>query len=109
VFEKMSTLAEKLATNVSESRRGFLVRTGRVALGVAGAVGGLLALPADARATTFGQCQTLPLPGQLVRLTGWCVGSDCSMKYTPSLCRGYGAAPAYLCGKKVTYTRNCWF
>jgi hypothetical protein len=42
MFEKMSTLAEKLATSISESRRGFLSRLGQAALGAAGVVGALL-------------------------------------------------------------------
>jgi hypothetical protein len=50
VFEKIGNAAERLATNVSESRRGFLARLGQAALGVAGVVGGLLALPTEAHA-----------------------------------------------------------
>jgi hypothetical protein len=45
MFEEIGNAAEKLATKVSESRRGFLRRLGQVALGVAGVVGGLLAQP----------------------------------------------------------------
>jgi len=50
VFEKIGIAAEKLATNVSESRRGFLVRLGQAAVGVTGAVAGLLAFPTEAQA-----------------------------------------------------------
>jgi hypothetical protein len=50
MFEKIGVAAEKLATSVSESRRGFLVRTGKLALVAASAVGGLLALPKEAQA-----------------------------------------------------------
>ena len=41
MFEKIGRLAEGLATNVGTSRRGFLGRVGKTALGVAGAVGAL--------------------------------------------------------------------
>jgi hypothetical protein len=57
MFEKISNAAEKLASNVSESRRGFLVRVGQAALGVAGVVGGLLALPTEAQAARYGYCE----------------------------------------------------
>src|SRR5215475_10137558 len=50
MIEKISNLAERLATNVSQSRRGFLAGVGKAALGVAGALGGLLALPGTAQA-----------------------------------------------------------
>jgi hypothetical protein len=50
MFEKIGNAAEKLATNVSESRRGFLVRLGQMALCAAGVMGGLLVLPGKASA-----------------------------------------------------------
>ena len=46
MIDRAMRLAEKLATNVSESRRGFLGRLGRLALGV----GGFLGLTAAGRA-----------------------------------------------------------
>jgi len=42
MFEKLGEKAEKLATNVSESRRGFLAAVGNAALGAAGILAGLL-------------------------------------------------------------------
>ena len=48
MFEKVGQVAEQVATSVS--RRQFLGRFGQGALAVAAAVGGLLALPADAQA-----------------------------------------------------------
>lgn len=48
MFEQISQFAEQAATNVS--RRQFLGRMGRGAMVVAAASGGLLALPAIARA-----------------------------------------------------------
>jgi hypothetical protein len=50
MFEKVGRLAEAAATKVSLSRRGFLGRLGRGALALTGVLGGLLALPKDARA-----------------------------------------------------------
>ena len=48
MFAKIGRLAEKLATNVSTSRRGFLGRVGQAALGAAGALG-VLAVTATAQ------------------------------------------------------------
>jgi hypothetical protein len=56
MFEKFGDAAERLATNVGESRRGFLARIGQAALGVAGVVGGVLAMPAPAHAARSGYC-----------------------------------------------------
>ncbi len=53
MFEKVSQAAERVATGLS--RRGFLGRLGRGALGVAAALGGVLALPGQARAAG-GRC-----------------------------------------------------
>jgi hypothetical protein len=52
MFEKVGRLAEAAATKVSLSRRGFLGRLGRGALALTGVLGGLLAIPTDARAET---------------------------------------------------------
>jgi hypothetical protein len=50
MIERIGNLAERLATNVSQSRRGFLARVGQAALGAAGVLGALLALPGAAQA-----------------------------------------------------------
>jgi len=50
MFEKIGRYAETVATSAGQTRRGFLGRLGRVALGAAGIVGGLLFLPNKARA-----------------------------------------------------------
>jgi hypothetical protein len=50
MFEKIGRLAETAATKVSVSRRGFLGRLGQGALAMTGVLGGLLAIPAAARA-----------------------------------------------------------
>ena len=50
MFENISIAAEKLATNVGESRRGFLGSLGKVALGAAGVLGALLVSPENAAA-----------------------------------------------------------
>ena len=48
MFEKVSQMAEQVATTVS--RRQFLGRSGRAAMVLAAALGGLLALPSAAEA-----------------------------------------------------------
>jgi hypothetical protein len=48
MFDRVSQAAERLVTNVS--RRAFLGRLGQGALVVAGVLGGVLALPKEARA-----------------------------------------------------------
>jgi hypothetical protein len=50
MLEKIGRLAERAATDVS--RRQFLAWAGRGAMTAAAAVGGILALPAQAQATT---------------------------------------------------------
>jgi hypothetical protein len=67
MFEKIAGAAEKLATNVSESRRGFLARVGKAALGVVGVVSGLLALPREAQATTYWCCYYVSGQGGYMR------------------------------------------
>jgi hypothetical protein len=49
MFEKISRAAERTASSVSLSRRGFLGRLGRTALVAAGVVGGLLAFSKDSK------------------------------------------------------------
>jgi hypothetical protein len=51
MFDKVSQTAERLATNVS--RRAFLGRLGKGALGMAAAVGGLIAFPKQAQAGCY--------------------------------------------------------
>ena len=48
MFEKFGQIAEQVATNVS--RRQFLGRSGQMAMVLAAALGGLLALPSAAEA-----------------------------------------------------------
>jgi hypothetical protein len=50
MFEEFGRYAETLATSAGQSRRGFFGRLGKVALSMAGLVGGLLLLPGEARA-----------------------------------------------------------
>src|SRR5437764_9634425 len=51
MFEKIGRFAETLATSAGQSRRGFLGRLGKGALGVAGVVGGLFLFQGEAVAT----------------------------------------------------------
>jgi hypothetical protein len=48
MFEKVSQMAERMATNAS--RRQFLVRLGQAAAGAAGFLGGILLMPRDVQA-----------------------------------------------------------
>jgi hypothetical protein len=50
MIEKIVRLAEAAASSVGESRRGFLGRVGRAALGTVGLLGVLVTLPGDAHA-----------------------------------------------------------
>jgi hypothetical protein len=52
MFDKIGRLAEAAADSISVSRRGFLGRLGQLALGAAGVLGGLLALPGTAQASS---------------------------------------------------------
>lgn len=75
MFDRISYAAEKLATNVSESRRGFLMQAGQAALSVTGALVGMLALSAEAKAgTRHGYCAAAMTRGGAFH-TGYCVDS----------------------------------
>jgi hypothetical protein len=112
VFEKISRAAEKLATNVGESRRGFLARLGQAALGAAGVFAGLLALPTEAQAIVSytHACQI----GGYGTLTGICIDkSSGTCKWCWGCPRGIrtGGIQSQLriCGYRVNpwYTCRC--
>jgi hypothetical protein len=110
MFEKISNAAERLAINVSESRRGFLVRMGQAALGVTGVVTGLLALPSEAQAiVTIKKGCVMDYSGLL---TGACVdksSGNCKTCYgCPSGISG-GFSQLYICGSRISsrYTCGC--
>jgi hypothetical protein len=112
MIERISNLAERLATNVSQSRRGFLARVGQAALGVAGALGGLLALPGAARAgagARQGRCaieQSGTRNGGYV-YDGICIAANCTFGYS-SACYGLTRASNHRrCGAMVG--RKCSF
>jgi len=108
MFEKISNAAEKLATNVSESRRSFLVRVGQAALGVTGVVAGLLALPSEA--------QALGLKNACVQsndtLTGFCIDNRrgtcdlCESSRCPAGTRGQPGS-FFVCRIHVDPARGC--
>jgi hypothetical protein len=61
MLEKVTRWAEKVANHAGLSRRGFLERIGQGAVALVGVLGGVLAVPAAARAmgspcTTNGDC-----------------------------------------------------
>jgi hypothetical protein len=108
VFEKISDMAERLATDVSASRRGFLARVGQAALGVAGVYTGLLVLPNEAQAivSITHACQI----GGYGTLTGICIDKSSG---TCKNCHGCpagirpGFSQLYLCGYRVAPTYAC--
>jgi hypothetical protein len=107
MFEKISDAAERLATNVSESRRGFLVRMGQAALAVTGVVGGLLGLPSEAQAAQYNLCEITVLG-----MTGNCVcNNPCRIRYAATQCRPSGnPGPGnrlHLCNTIVTLNHPC--
>jgi hypothetical protein len=110
MFEKISRAAERLANNVSASRRGFLARMGQLALGAAGVLGGLLLLPKEAQATSRGgYCQVGRHYGNAGFLTGLCVcANPCVSQYKASQCTGFGyGLGTALCGIQVASNRPC--
>jgi hypothetical protein len=109
MFEKIGDLAERLASNVGTSRRGFLARVGQAALGAAGALGGLLALPGAAQARPqHGYCAVgRRLDGGTV-YSGYCVSRrDCAAGRS-SDCTGYPVGASPLCGWTVG-RKHCRF
>ena len=54
MYDRVGDFAERVATTVS--RRAFLGRLGESALGLAAVIGGVLALPANARAANGKTC-----------------------------------------------------
>ena len=91
MFEKINRYAEALATSAGQSRRGFLGRLGKGALGAAGLVGGLLALPCAARADVCpGSCHYLCPDGSLHSTNcGSGCGCDLGVDHGGMLCELY--------------------
>jgi hypothetical protein len=96
MIEKIGNLAEKLATNVSTSRRGFLAQVGQTALGAAGVLGGLLALPGGIQAAgglKKGHCQVVSGSTGSYSFNGVCVANGCQTGTDPYSCSGYVNRP----------------
>jgi hypothetical protein len=108
MFKKISNAAEKLATNVSESRRGFLVRVGQTALGVASVVSGLLVLPNQAQAiVNINRGCHMNYFG---RLDGICIdksSGNCKYCYGCPYGIGGGFSQLYLCGYRISTRWTC--
>jgi hypothetical protein len=89
MFDKIGRLAEHAASNISVSRRGFLGRLGKAALGAAGVVGGLSTLTGRAQAR-----------GKNLYL---CEYRDKSVRG----CIGCGVNPLQICGGGCPTFRCC--
>jgi hypothetical protein len=92
MFEKIGRYAERVAASAGQSRRGFLGRLGKGAVGLAGVVGGLLLFPREALA--FTGCQYCCPDGSEVRHNCPC-GSKSSIKHNGMICG--------LCAKDCPY------
>jgi hypothetical protein len=110
MFEKIGKVAERLAANVSESRRGFLARVGQAALGVAGVFAGLLALPAEAQAQgSVSRCEVQRTYGGGL-LTGRCVcNNPCRFSYTRQCPGGAVVRSGFLsiCNTQASLAHPC--
>jgi hypothetical protein len=109
VFEKIGSAAERLASNVGASRRGFLARVGQAAAGVAGAFAGLLALPSEARAIV--SVTHACVIGGYGTLTGMCIDKSSGVCKTcwgcPAGIRPGGLNRLYICGYRVATAYAC--
>jgi hypothetical protein len=95
MLEKINDLAEKLATTVGQSRRGFLVRAGHAALGL---FGSLLALPEEAQAhLRSGFCEVHAITfrggGGYYIYTGRCISSETPCKPSDTSVCMHGIVP----------------
>jgi hypothetical protein len=95
MFEQLRQLAEQTATRAS--RRQFLGRVGRGALAAAKAMGGLLAVRADAHSATVRMCEA----GSDLVCKGRAPGSTCRRGRRTGICvpvaQGQNGAPSCNC------------
>jgi hypothetical protein len=111
MIEKVKNLAEKLATHISLSRRGFLARLGQTAAAAAGVVGGLLAVSQAAQAANRGgYCQIQQTRNGNYYYNGNCVNPySCAFGYS-NVCRGGALSGTRLCGSILADLRKpCTF
>lgn len=75
MFDRVSDAAERLATSVS--RRAFMGRLGKGALGMAAVLGGTLALAGRAEAGAGHCCRCIDGSIYKGHCTGWCFRISC--------------------------------
>jgi hypothetical protein len=95
MFDRVGGLAERVATDVS--RRAFLGRLGQGALGLAAVIGGVLALPSQARAgggDWWCLVTHAPLPGcgTYKAINGTCPCGGILIPYKHSRCANLNCA-----------------
>src|SRR5262245_50751714 len=111
MFEKIVNSAERLATNVGESRRGFLSHLGQTALGATSLVAGLPAITSKAQALSSitNACHQTDLG----TLDGICIDNrhgDCKKCHNTAQCPFGTHVPrsfAILCGFRVSASTAC--
>jgi hypothetical protein len=103
MIEKIGRFAETLASNVSASRRGFLGQLGKAALGVAGLVGGLLAVPKDADAGGTVNCCRYVCSTPENRYFAW----TCQTSVCPPRLSSFGTSCSLSYVVRATACSNC--
>jgi hypothetical protein len=97
MFEKIGRAAERMATDISMSRRSFFGRLGRGAMAAACAVGGVLLFATESQAAHFGCCSgrgRCPQPAAGCQLVNPCYNN------------GYGAYCIWQCPNRPLLIYN---
>jgi hypothetical protein len=106
MFDKIGRYAEAVAASAGQSRRGFLGRLGRAALGVAGVMGGLLIFPREAFA--FRGCRYLCPDGDLVTTGCPSGGGPClpTIKHRGKICSRVASDCGWIAARGTARTKQ---